>query len=128
MPHSPTPYEAISEKDADDRRLYFTVVDANGKVIVDTLNSEVAVIEEDSDEDGVHRWDEQGRQDTEFIAKACNVHADLVAACEAWIAWAEHLDAISSPDDPMRKVRSEMHKKRLDACRAAVAKAKGRRA
>ena len=38
--------------------------------IVDTLNSDVAEVQEEFDEDGVHAWDHVGSQNTDFIAHA----------------------------------------------------------
>jgi hypothetical protein len=56
---------------------FWALKDANGKIIVDTLNSDVAVIREEPDEGFVRRYDEQGLADLEFIKKACNHHQEL---------------------------------------------------
>ena len=79
--HSPGPWKATSEVNEGTYgpEKYYQVRDANGKIVCDTVNSEVAVIHEISDEDGgVHRWDDQGRINTNLIA---SVH-DLLEACE----------------------------------------------
>lgn len=70
--HTPTPYEIETVK--DDGVHYYRIVNAEGKTIVDTLNSGVAVVHQED-----HRWDEQGRQDAAFIVKACNAHDNLLA-------------------------------------------------
>lgn len=66
--HTKEPWEVDHYK-VEGIRCY-ELVDANEKTIVDTVNSEVAEIHEESDEHGTDRWDEQGRVDILRI-KAC---------------------------------------------------------
>ena len=42
----------------------------DGKSIFDTLNSSIAEIHEEADEDVVYRWDEVGRRNIAFAAHA----------------------------------------------------------
>lgn len=46
----------------------YAVVDSKGRTIVDTYNSTVSEVYEESDEDGHSAWDEVGRRNTAFIA------------------------------------------------------------
>lgn len=49
---------------------YYVVLDANGRVIMDTLNSEVALIDDEYGPNGSHyQWDEQGRVNCELIVE-----------------------------------------------------------
>lgn len=59
--------------------------------------------------------------DARLIAAA----PDLLAACKAWEDYFDRLDAESDPTDAMVIVRRQFHAKRLDATRAAIAKAEG---
>jgi hypothetical protein len=94
-PHTPTPWsvEAVrNEGDYGDggpdcRSGFdsFSVVDASGRVVADTLNSDhrICLVQDECDEDGMRAWDEQGQKNAAFIVRACNAHDDLVAALRA---------------------------------------------
>lgn len=47
----------------------------------------------------------------------------LLAACKAWLAYMDRLDAESEPGDPLAEARRFYHGKRVEMTRAAVAKA-----
>lgn len=94
MSHTPMPW---SVEDADGTKNHqhckvYALVDSKGKVIADCHNSEVVDIQCDPDEYGSNCWDEQGRQDFEFIAKACNFHERLVGLAQ---------DVVNSTISPM---------------------------
>lgn len=50
---------------------------------------------------------------------------DLLAACEAWVAYFDRLMRDDEPGDPVAQARNYYHRARLEQTRAAVAKAKG---
>jgi hypothetical protein len=80
--HSPTPWDVESR--CNDGVDYYLILDANGNVIADTLNSEAAVIHEDfDDEGGLRRWDEQGRVDMTLMAASPDLYslAKYAATC-----------------------------------------------
>jgi hypothetical protein len=85
MSHTPTPWglEDIDGESNYQHHKAYALVDGRGKTIMDSLNSEVSMIECDPDFDGSHSWDEQARQDFEFAKLACNSHDSLVAALSA---------------------------------------------
>ena len=87
MSHTPTPWgwEKVDTQTNYSHCTTYEIVDSKGNTIVDCLNSEVAVIECDPDENGSNYWDEQGRQDIEFILKACNFHDALVEALDQMV-------------------------------------------
>ena len=66
---------------------YFVITDLTGAVICDTFNSEVAVIEEetDGDENGIwiNRWDSRGKADMKYLALAGNCYPVMVEALKA---------------------------------------------
>lgn len=65
----------IQTGDGRGRYQSYSVIDAKGRVVVDALNSHVAEIHEESDDEpegSIHRWDEQGRRDCKAIASALN--------------------------------------------------------
>jgi hypothetical protein len=57
----------------------FALFDANGKVICDTLNSDLILLDEDSYGDEVVRWDETGRKNMEHIAALLNGATNALA-------------------------------------------------
>ena len=68
--NSPGPWTVERRETGDSQQSdYYAIVDANGRVIMDTLNSEVQFIQEEADEHGAHRWDEQGRIDAELVCE-----------------------------------------------------------
>jgi hypothetical protein len=69
--------------------------DANGKVILDTLNADIACVHEDHDGDEYGSWstawDEDGRQRLAHIVRAVNERAALTAQVAALTAQCEGL-------------------------------------
>lgn len=113
MSHTPTPWIAATAP-TDEGVDYFQLCTADGRVIADTFNSEIAEIHTEYDE-GRYEWDEQGRQDMEFVARVVNCHAELLAACERALRQFESaVDPIFSGDVDA-----------INQLRAAIAKAKG---
>ncbi len=114
--HTPEPWEYENVSQAHDRSAYGVVKDADGKVLFDTLNSDVAVIHEEFDgEDGtVYRWDEAARTNLTLAAAA----PDLLAACkEMLLRIKEYQDLDGLLTAKERASRDKMI--------AAVAKAEG---
>lgn len=60
---------------------YWSLVDSRGRVILDTLNSEVAEIHQEVEDLHFCQWDEQGRLDIEFLLHVLNNYEQLVYAC-----------------------------------------------
>jgi hypothetical protein len=87
MKHSPLPWIAgqTPTEGGSGRYMAYSLVDAEGRVVADCLNSQVAMIETDFDEkDGFrHCWDEQGRADFDFMVRAINSHNELLEALDA---------------------------------------------
>lgn len=48
----------------------YAVLDASGKCLFDSLNSDVGEVHEEFDEDGIHAWDEVARQNLTLAAAA----------------------------------------------------------
>lgn len=86
-----------SGPDCRERFTSYTV-EANGKIIADTLNSDVATVEEEYDEDGTTAWDEVGRRNMKFIATANPVI--LKTLCTMALKW---LDAQPRPIEEASK-------------------------
>lgn len=78
--HNPEPWEYENVQRPEDRDAYGVVKDANGKILFDTINSDVAEIHTEHDEGSVYRWDEQARVNLTLAAAA----PALLAACELW--------------------------------------------
>lgn len=79
LSNSPGPWTVDCRKtespiDGHKEIFYFVILDANGRVIMDTLNSEVACIEDEFDEYGSRAWDEQGRIDCELVITLFELH------------------------------------------------------
>lgn len=89
MKHSPLPWSHERRNTNDPHEV---MLDANGKSIFDTINSDVAVMETEIDEDDVHSWDEQGRADFEFILKAIEERDQLKKTIESAEAAIEGVD------------------------------------
>lgn len=79
MPHTPGPWEYENVEHRSEQTAYGVVKDANGKILFDTLNSDVAEIHTEHDEGHAYRWDEQGRKNLRLAAAS----PDLLAACKA---------------------------------------------
>lgn len=80
MRTSPLPWEqdCVGGNSMGGEDAYEALYDANGKIIADTANSDVAEIRE---EEG-HYWDEQGRRDFAFIRRAVANFENLLVACK----------------------------------------------
>lgn len=89
-PASPLPWEYDGKELREERSGYAVIYDATGKIILDTMNSEVAEIHH-GDDSGPAWWDETGRKDLLFVMRAANCHHALVAALKEAIAqfWGE---------------------------------------
>ena len=57
----------------------YVIVDAAGKAIADTTNSDLIVVHEEADEDGFSAWDETGRANVQMIVTAVNERSALQA-------------------------------------------------
>lgn len=112
--HSPAPWERETVQLREDRSAYEVVKDAEGGVLFDTINSNVAVIH-DADEAGPSRWDEQGRVNLTLAAAA----PELLAACELW-----DQGFVEGEEFSAEQFRAWVNRNRA-AARAAIAKAKG---
>jgi hypothetical protein len=62
----------------------------------------------------------EGMANARFIVQACNSFEGLRDACKAWVDYFDKLDAQSDPDDPLAQARTQYHRKRIDATRAAL--------
>lgn len=80
---NPAPWEYENVEQKHDRSAYGVVKDANGKILFDTLNSDVACIHEEYDEASVYRWDSAAEEHLTLAAAA----PELRAACEAALAY-----------------------------------------
>ena len=61
---------------------YSYAIYSNGKALLDTSNSEVAMVHVEPDEFGETAWDEQGCCDLVFIASARNALPSLISGLE----------------------------------------------
>jgi len=82
MQHSPLPWTQDSRGDSESP--YEVMLDAKGKVVFDTINSDVALIETEYDETGGVALDAQGRADFEFVLRAIK-SAEVVVAIIAML-------------------------------------------
>ena len=84
---TPGPWEDDSQDSRDDRgkvRAY-AVFGPDGKVLVDTLNSDAAEIHEEPDEDGINAWDEIGRRNVAFIGcGAYSTDRRILTCCKGY--------------------------------------------
>jgi hypothetical protein len=71
--------ESLDSEDGWGRCASSEILDAHGETVLDALNSNVACIAEESDEDGRRRWDEQGAADTAYVVALDNLARRLVA-------------------------------------------------
>lgn len=93
------------------------VLDVNGRVLFDSLNSEVAEIHEEIDEDARYAWDGQSECDLRLAAAA----PDLLEAVEAMLEW----DAREEDHKVDFHERIALCAAAFDKARAAYAKATG---
>lgn len=56
-------------------------------------------------------------------AIAASGHRELLEACKMMLAFFESLDRNAAPDDPLTRLRNEYHRERIEALKAAIAKA-----
>lgn len=81
MKPNPAPWEYETVQQREDRSAYGVVRDADGKILFDTINADVAEIHEEYDEGGgVHRWDEVARVNLTLAAAA----PAMLAALKLW--------------------------------------------
>jgi hypothetical protein len=69
MKPSKGPWTIEGRKNENGLPDYYVILDANGRVIMDTFNSEVCTEETEYHNIGYDRWDEQGRVDCELVAE-----------------------------------------------------------
>lgn len=83
-PASPLPWEYDSKELRRERSGYGVLYDATGKIICDTMNSDVAEIHQNHELGaGLKYWDETGRVDLLFAMRAANCHHKMLAALKA---------------------------------------------
>jgi hypothetical protein len=97
MNHSPLPYSASTISGGTSEPDHASILDAKGRIIADTLNTDVAMIEEEWDDDYDpeaktgssfrRQWDAQGKADMEFLAQAANHHEKLAFALEVALGY-----------------------------------------
>ncbi len=93
---NPAPWTYENRQDHCDRSAYGVVLDADGKVLFDTLNSDVAEIHTDHGEGSVTRTDERGRVNLTLAAAA----PDLLAAAQGVLDWmTRHREVTIAPAD-----------------------------
>ena len=99
MELSPAPWNYENKSRCSEQFGYAVVRDANGKIVCDTLNSNVAVIQTDHETDGVYYSDAQGRVDLGFVALARNAFDVMMRRgwCAipwegGWTVWAKEFD------------------------------------
>ncbi len=112
--HNPAPWTCETVQSRENRDAYAVVKDANGKILFDTLNSDVAEIHEERDEGSVTRWDETGCINLSLAAAA----PDLLAACEAALAACQENIAMWAYKNEPALLKA------IDILRPAIAKAK----
>ncbi len=110
---NPGPWSYENVPDPTVQSAYGHVVDADGKILFDTINAGVGEIHEGYDDVGVHRWDAVAEANLTLAAAA----PDLLAACELA---AEFLTTV--PEIPNYEGAAAGVAERLFA---AIAKAKG---
>lgn len=81
-PASPLPWEYDCDYESRGEAACGKLLDANGKIVCDTLNSDVVLLESAYDGPIRNTWDENGRKNLLYAMHAVNCHAALVAACE----------------------------------------------
>lgn len=65
----------------------YSISIANGKIIADTTNSDLIIVEDESDDETRFTWDTVGKANAEFIVRACNTHYKLLDACKEVTEW-----------------------------------------
>lgn len=100
------------------------IVDANGKTVMDTLNSDGAEVHEehDGDDNGswFDAWDEAGRKRVAFIVAAANVHDELVDCHSRIVRLLEDRAAETALDVELLRLSAA---EAVQISRAALAKA-----
>jgi hypothetical protein len=74
---------------------------------------------------GQHVTDFVKPADAYLIVRAVNAHDELLAACKAWVDYFDALTRNDEPGDELAKIRNDFHRARIEATRAAIAKATG---
>lgn len=100
----------------------FAILDAEGRVLFDSLNRDGAVTEvdeESDDEAGYHRaWDRRAQADAQHVVRCVNAHDDLLEALQRYVALDIKADGY---DGKTMRQDSGLHR----AAVAAIAKAGG---
>jgi hypothetical protein len=120
MPHSPLPWEYDCTYERHNQAGAGLIRDAKGKIICDTLNSDVREIHTAHDGPSVTYWDEQGRLDLRLAVHAVNCHAELLKALEDAL---ELIDVVDGSGGGM--LYNEPYKSKLAAIKTTISKAKG---
>jgi hypothetical protein len=111
MEHTPLPWFVEKKRDRE-MGDFFEAITEDGRTIVDTFNSGVALIREevDGDENGSHvtRWDDQGKADIEFIVRAVNAFEPLKTALEDLRRAASCLEGSPSIIGEIRQARAAL--------------------
>ena len=103
------PWRSDNQQDSEHRCQFYMALAPDGKSIFDTLNSSIAEIHEEADEDGVYRWDEIGRRN---IAFASHARTDIPALCQtiqaAWAANQQIIDVIDTVNEEVAALRGKL--------------------
>lgn len=96
----PLHVDQIDNDNGGQRFKAYAIFDADGRAIFDTLNADHMAVEimEEGDEDGVQRWDEEGRQRAEFFVAVINALSSNEEAGEAALAgaWEKGREALAT--------------------------------
>lgn len=83
------------ETDSDSGRYdYYFIMNGDGKVVCDTLNSDVQEIHEEYDENGIYSWDEQGKKDLTRLVECRNAMIGVEKPAEFMQSVIELVNAI----------------------------------
>jgi hypothetical protein len=82
--HNPAPWEYEDVPLREERSAYGVVKDADGKILFDSLNSDVAEIHEEGDEEGFSRWDAAARRNLGLAALAPKLVAAAKRVLDGW--------------------------------------------
>lgn len=115
--HNPAPWEYENVEDRHDRSAHGVVKDANGKILFDTLNSDVAEIHEEPDEGHVYRFDATAERNLTLAAAAPELFTELrrTVLCLAIT------DQMAGAVDRMYEALAKAEGKTPDAVRAEIA-------
>lgn len=119
MKHNPAPWEYENVNHCEDRTAYGVVKDANGKILFDTINADVAEIHIEHDENGASRWCAVARANLTLASAAPDLLTCLQHA-------QDHLKAhLIRTDWRGRSIERSDLVYTIEQCVAAIAKAEG---